>query len=168
MEIYNARNHINGENFKLKLCTCGQSDALGTRTKFQLEILKRRMISAIHKFRENTLESLQNIVKHLPGFFEDFCCWPPDKISNWGVVCTFCYGLVLVASRVVIIPSTTKLKGGGVNGIRLSVCRHRLVTALPGAVLLRSVKFGRDMPGCKVSSKFVHGRCDSLNECLMS
>ena len=37
-EIYNARNNIYAENFKLKLCTCSQSHALGTRTKFQLEL----------------------------------------------------------------------------------------------------------------------------------
>ena len=40
-KIYNARNNIYAENFKLKLCTCAQSMALGTRTNFQLEILIR-------------------------------------------------------------------------------------------------------------------------------
>ena len=34
-----CRNRTSYENFKLKLCTCAQSHALGTRTKFQLEIL---------------------------------------------------------------------------------------------------------------------------------
>ena len=33
-KIYNTRNHLYNENFKLKLCTCVQSMALGTRTKF--------------------------------------------------------------------------------------------------------------------------------------
>ena len=56
-KINHAGNHIYGENFKLKLCTCAQSGALGTGTKFQLEILIRSMISAIHKIRENVLES---------------------------------------------------------------------------------------------------------------
>ena len=55
IKIYNARNHIFGENFKLKLCMCAQSDALGTRTKFQLEIFIRITISKIQKFRENIL-----------------------------------------------------------------------------------------------------------------
>ena len=55
-KIYNARNHIYGENFKLKLCTCAQNMALGTGTKFQLEILIRSMIFTIHKFREYILE----------------------------------------------------------------------------------------------------------------
>ena len=32
-KIYNARNYIYGENFKLKLCTYAQSMALGTRAK---------------------------------------------------------------------------------------------------------------------------------------
>ena len=38
-KIYNASNDIYGENFKLKLCTCDRSRALGTRTKFQREML---------------------------------------------------------------------------------------------------------------------------------
>ena len=60
-KIYNARNDIYGENFKLKLCMCVQSMALGTRTKCQLEIRIRNTISAIHTFQESILESLQNI-----------------------------------------------------------------------------------------------------------
>ena len=59
-KIHNGRNHISRENFKLKLCTCAQSMALGTCTKFQLEILIRNEISAKHKFRENILESSRN------------------------------------------------------------------------------------------------------------
>ena len=54
-KIYNARNHIHGEHLKLKLCTCVQNIALGTCTKFQLQILIRSTISAIHKFLENIL-----------------------------------------------------------------------------------------------------------------
>ena len=60
-KTYNARNHIHDENFKLKLCTCVQSMALGTRTKFRPEILVRSTISAVHKFPENILESLRNV-----------------------------------------------------------------------------------------------------------
>ena len=55
LKIDNTRNDIYGENFKLKLCTCAQSMALGTSIKFQLEILITSTISAIHKFRENIL-----------------------------------------------------------------------------------------------------------------
>ena len=40
-KIYNASIHVYGENFKLKLCTCAQSMALGSRTEFQLEIFLR-------------------------------------------------------------------------------------------------------------------------------
>ena len=36
-KIYNSRNHMYGENLKLKLCTCGQSMALGTRRTVSLE-----------------------------------------------------------------------------------------------------------------------------------
>ena len=60
-KIHSTGNHIYGENFKLKLWTCAQSHALGTRTKFQLEILIRTTISAIHKFQENILESSRNV-----------------------------------------------------------------------------------------------------------
>ena len=65
-KIHNTRNHIYGENFKLKLCTCAQSMALCTRTKFQLEILVTSTISAIHKFRENILESSWNVSETTP------------------------------------------------------------------------------------------------------
>ena len=60
-KMYSSRNHIYGENFKLKLCTCAQSMALGTRTKFQLEILTRSTISTIYIFRDNCLESSRNV-----------------------------------------------------------------------------------------------------------
>ena len=36
----------------MKLCPCDQSHALGTRTKFQLEILTINMISGIVYFSE--------------------------------------------------------------------------------------------------------------------
>ena len=38
VKIYNVRNNIYAENFKLKLCTCAQSIALGKRTKFSLKL----------------------------------------------------------------------------------------------------------------------------------
>ena len=60
-KIYNVRNNIYAENFKLKLCTCAQSIALATRTKFQLEIVIKRTILTIYKFRENILESSRNV-----------------------------------------------------------------------------------------------------------
>ena len=65
-KIHNARNHFYGENFKLKICTCAQSMALGTHTKFQLEILIRSTISAIHKFWKNILESSRNASETTP------------------------------------------------------------------------------------------------------
>ena len=54
--IYNARNHIYGENFKLKLFTCAHAC-----TNFELEIFIKSTISAIHKLRDNILESSWNI-----------------------------------------------------------------------------------------------------------
>ena len=60
-KTYIARNYIYAANVNLKLCPCAQIMALGTRTKFQIEILIRSTISAIHKFRENILESSRNV-----------------------------------------------------------------------------------------------------------
>ena len=81
-KIYNASNHIYGENFKLKLCKCAQSMALGTRTKFQLEMLIGSAISATHKFRKNILESPRNVSETTP--------WPPppvqEKIENANII----------------------------------------------------------------------------------
>ena len=69
-KIHNTRNHIYGENFNLKICTCAQSKALGTRTKFQLEILITSTICAIHKFRENFLESSRNVSETTPRILD--------------------------------------------------------------------------------------------------
>ena len=60
-KIYNARNPIYGENFKLSLCTCAQNMVLGTCSKFQLNILIRSTISATHKFGENILKTSLNV-----------------------------------------------------------------------------------------------------------
>ena len=49
------------ENFKLKLCTCAQSMTLGTRTKFQFEILTINVISSIVYFRDIILERSRNV-----------------------------------------------------------------------------------------------------------
>ena len=65
-KIFNARIYFCGEIFKLKLCTRDQSMALGIRIKFQLEIIVRSTISAIHKFRENIFESSRNVSEATP------------------------------------------------------------------------------------------------------
>ena len=67
-KICNARNHIYDENFKMKLCMCALNHALDIRTKFQLEILSRNMVPAIHTFRENILESSQNVCETPQAF----------------------------------------------------------------------------------------------------
>ena len=64
--VYNARNHIYGENFELKICTCARSIAWGTRTKFQLEIPIKSTTSAIYKFRKSILESSRNVSDTFP------------------------------------------------------------------------------------------------------
>ena len=74
-----CRNHTSYENFKLKLCTCAQSPALGTRTKFQLEILTINVISGMVYFHKIILESSRNVSEttprasaSIPGWY-----WPP-------------------------------------------------------------------------------------------
>ena len=87
-KIYNARNNIYAEKFKLKLCTCAQSMALGTRTKLQLEILIRSTILVIYKFWKNILESLRNVSETPP--------WLPTKHhDSW---CYF-YNFILVVTH---------------------------------------------------------------------
>ena len=51
-KFVNRKNRTSGENFKVKLCTCAQSHALGTRTKFRLEILTINVISGMLYFRD--------------------------------------------------------------------------------------------------------------------
>ena len=45
---------------------CAQSHALGTRTKFQLEILTTNVISGILYFRKIILESSRNVSETTP------------------------------------------------------------------------------------------------------
>ena len=62
------QNSTSYENFKLKLCTYAQSMALGTRTKFLLEILSINVISGTVYFREIILKSSQNVSEtHTPS-----------------------------------------------------------------------------------------------------
>ena len=60
-KIHNARNHICVENSKLKLCT-----NVCPKHGFQLEILIRSTISAIHKFRLYIMESSRNVSETTP------------------------------------------------------------------------------------------------------
>ena len=50
----------------MKLCMCAQSHALGTHTKFRLEILTLNLISSIVDFREIILEGSQDISETIP------------------------------------------------------------------------------------------------------
>ena len=61
-----CRNSVCDQNFKLKLCTCAQSHALGTRTKFQFEILIINVMSGVVYFREIILESSRNVSETNP------------------------------------------------------------------------------------------------------
>ena len=68
LEIYILSKSYSYENFKLKLCTCDQSHALGTCTTFQLEILSINVISGIVHFRDIILESSRNVSETTPWF----------------------------------------------------------------------------------------------------
>ena len=72
-KIVYSINHTSYDNFKLKLCKCAQSHALGTSTKLQLEIINKNMNSGIVYFCEIILESSRNICETTPC-----CChkWP--------------------------------------------------------------------------------------------
>ena len=61
-----CKNRTSYENFKLKLCMCAQSLALGTRTNFQLEILTINVISGIVYFREISLKSSRSVSETTP------------------------------------------------------------------------------------------------------
>ena len=61
-----CRNRTSYEHFRLKLCSCAQSHALGARTKFQLEILTINVITGIVYFREIILESSWNVSETTP------------------------------------------------------------------------------------------------------
>ena len=61
-----CRNSTCDANFKLKPCTCAQSHALGTRTKFQLEILTVNVISGVVYFHEIISESSRYVSETTP------------------------------------------------------------------------------------------------------
>ena len=61
---------FSNENFKLKLCRCAQSHALGTRKKFQHESLTVNVISG-----EIILERSQNVSETTPGRYMRFGWW---------------------------------------------------------------------------------------------
>ena len=61
-----SKNQTSYENFKLGLCPFAQSHALGTRTKFQLEILTIDVIFVIAYFSEIILESSRIVSETTP------------------------------------------------------------------------------------------------------
>ena len=69
-KIYSARNHNYDENFKLKLCTCAQSMALGTCPKFQLEILMRIQLLQYTNFERIFWRAGETLVKQPPGYHD--------------------------------------------------------------------------------------------------
>ena len=91
-KIHNTRNHIYGENFNLKICTCAQSKALVTRTKFQIEILITSTICAIHKLRKNFWGARKTLVKQPPGPWVD----PVWQHINNGGCCKCFWGLLQI------------------------------------------------------------------------
>ena len=87
-----CRNRSSHENFMLKLCTCAQSHALGTRTKFQLEILTINVISSIVYFREIILESSRNVSETTPRCLSHAPQCRHD-MATLSAILDFCKGL---------------------------------------------------------------------------
>ena len=81
LQIAYCGNHTSCENFKLKLCTCAQSCALGTRMKFQLEILTINVISRIVYFRRIILQSPRNICETTVWTLYDQHVWNANVLS---------------------------------------------------------------------------------------
>ena len=130
-KIYNARNRIYRENFKLKLCTCAQSMPLGTRTGFQLEILIRSTISAIHKFREIILESSRNVSEPTPGTWLNMkgTCFE-ERISIVGVAETLQHDMV---SWLLLM--TTRFQASGCITLKAQII-------LKITLIMQQTKFG--------------------------
>ena len=67
-------------------CTCAQSMAFGTCTKFQLEILT---INGIVYFRKIILESSRNVSETTSGHQQPPCCLASDYSIIWVYYVTF-------------------------------------------------------------------------------
>ena len=64
-----AENQTSYENFKLKLCTCAQSMALGTRTNFSLKFSPYIGFLALNIFAILFWRACKTLVKQPPGSF---------------------------------------------------------------------------------------------------
>ena len=90
-----SKNRNSYENFKLKLCPCAQTNALGTRTKFQLEIITINVISGILCFRKIILGSSWN-VSETPPWLVTRGLWEMEgikyriRIYELALICLFC------------------------------------------------------------------------------
>ena len=117
-KVYHVRNHIYGENFKLKPCTC--IHASGTRTKFQREIFIG-MISAKHTFRETSWGADKTLVKHPSGRENTSCIigplWEESVARNrwllwmWNAMCETLGALVCMSRRNIKAPRHWPLWG---------------------------------------------------------
>ena len=101
------RNCTSYENFKLKLCTCAKRHALGTHTKFHVEILTINVISGIVYFCEIILKSLWN-VGEMTSIFQ-VCL----EFQAWISKCTI---IVLLVLHQQVISTH------GINYLDLSSC----------------------------------------------
>ena len=86
-----CRHHTSYENFKLKLCTCPHTHALGTCTKLHHEILTKNVIFGIVYFCEIILESSQTT---------------PSKVERSGLSCPLASGCIFHDDFMSFSPST--------------------------------------------------------------
>ena len=69
-KFVHCRNRTSYVSFKLKLCTCDQSHALGTCTKFQLEILTIKVISGLVYLERLFWRAREALVKQPPDIID--------------------------------------------------------------------------------------------------
>ena len=95
-KFMSCRNPTSYENFKLKICTCAQSRAFGTRAKFQPEMLTINVISGIVYFRKIILESsrpLRTNVCEILTKIHTFACTKMNLKRLYAKWRPFCLGL---------------------------------------------------------------------------
>ena len=101
-----AEIRTSSENFKLKLCVCAQSHALGTHTKFQLEILTINVISGTVYFCKIILESCRSISETTPRWYQQLLA------GEWSISFTYedasgCCEMLHKPWGPIILPSFT-------------------------------------------------------------
>ena len=73
-KIHNTRNHIYGDNFKLKLCTCAQSMACAHVQSFSLTFASQVLFLKYTNSERIFWRARETLVKHPPGYADCPIC----------------------------------------------------------------------------------------------